>query len=79
MNLTLDPTEPAWATALVIFEALPTEAQRARFLLSDLSTFDAVMRAAELAGCSVRHAPGDRLRRAKPHVSFAPVPAEALR
>ncbi len=60
-NLTLDPTLPAWTSALVIYEALPPEAQ-ARFLLGPLDTFDAVMRTAVASGVpQPRHASGRRL------------------
>jgi hypothetical protein len=59
-NLILDPTEPAWATALVIFEAL-AGADRARFLLGDYSSFESIMKAAEASGVPVRHANGKRL------------------
>lgn len=60
-NLTLDPTLPAWTSALVIYEALPREA-RARMVLGPLDTFDAVMRTAVAAGVPrPRHADGRRL------------------
>lgn len=60
-NLTLDPTLPAWTSALVIYEALPPDAQ-ARFLLGPLDTFDAVMRTAVASGVPrPRYADGRRL------------------
>jgi hypothetical protein len=76
-SLVLDPTQPAWATALVIFEALKGPA-RARFLLGDFATFDSVILAAQAAGVGVRHAPGDRLKRAKPWVGVLPSPENEL-